>query len=155
MSRFLLVLLMAVLRLTCHVACRAFNTCPFDDVKVVILGQDPYHNVNQAMGAEVWKWSISRHTLCMCACCNHMPLFAGLSFSVPAGQPVPSSLKNIYKEIANDCGCTVPKHGSLIKVICAARHQVVAMRCRCYCHVHTFCREFAGEEDLSVNREPG
>ena len=31
-------------------ACRAFNTCPFDDVKVVILGQDPYHNVNQAMG---------------------------------------------------------------------------------------------------------
>ncbi|DBA65876.1 TPA: hypothetical protein ACH3X2_002904 [Trebouxia sp. C0005] len=67
---------------------RAFNTCPFDDVKVVILGQDPYHNVNQAMG---------------------------LSFSVPAGQPVPSSLKNMYKEIATDCGCTVPKHGSLVK----------------------------------------
>ncbi|KAL3157098.1 hypothetical protein ABBQ38_001344 [Trebouxia sp. C0009 RCD-2024] len=67
---------------------RAFNTCPFDDVKVVILGQDPYHNTNQAMG---------------------------LSFSVPAGEPIPSSLKNIYKEIAVDCGCTVPKHGSLVK----------------------------------------
>ncbi|DBA96707.1 TPA: uracil DNA glycosylase [Trebouxia sp. C0004] len=67
---------------------RVFNTCPFDDVKVVILGQDPYHNVNQAMG---------------------------LSFSVPAGQPVPSSLKNMYKEIATDCGCTVPKHGNLVK----------------------------------------
>lgn len=72
---------------------RAFNSCSFDDVKVVVLGQDPYHNVNQAMG---------------------------LSFSVPPGQPVPSSLKNMYRELANDCGCTVPKHGNLIKVHSAA-----------------------------------
>ena len=72
---------------------RAFNSCSFDDVKVVVLGQDPYHNVNQAMG---------------------------LSFSVPPGQPVPSSLKNMYRELANDCGCTVPKHGNLIKVHNAA-----------------------------------
>lgn len=71
------------------VICRAFNSCSFDDVKVVVLGQDPYHNVNQAMG---------------------------LSFSVPPGQPVPSSLKNMYKELASDCNCTAPKHGNLIKV---------------------------------------
>ena len=50
----------------------AFNTTPWDKVKVVILGQDPYHRVGQAMG---------------------------LSFSVPKGVRIPPSLKNIYKEI--------------------------------------------------------
>ncbi|KAK9808486.1 hypothetical protein WJX73_000220 [Symbiochloris irregularis] len=65
---------------------RAMNTCPLDNVKVVILGQDPYHNVGQAMG---------------------------LSFSVPRGQPVPSSLKNIYTELRTDCQCTPPTHGDL------------------------------------------
>ena len=40
----------------------------------------------------------------------------GLSFSVPPGKAVPSSLQNIYKEIRDDCGCTVPKHGDLEKV---------------------------------------
>lgn len=56
---------------------RAFELCPFDDVKVVILGQDPYHNYGQAMG---------------------------LSFSVPDGVPAPPSLKNIFKEIESDLG---------------------------------------------------
>ena len=56
---------------------RAFELCPLDRVKVVILGQDPYHGPNQAMG---------------------------LSFSVPEGVPAPPSLKNIFKEISTDCG---------------------------------------------------
>ncbi len=56
---------------------RAFELTPVDKVKVVILGQDPYHNPDQAMG---------------------------LSFSVPAGVPAPPSLKNIFKEIESDLG---------------------------------------------------
>lgn len=64
----------------------AFEQTPFSQVKVVILGQDPYHNPNEAMG---------------------------LSFSVPQGVRVPPSLQNIYKEIAVDMGCTIPKHGDL------------------------------------------
>ncbi|KAK9868074.1 hypothetical protein WJX84_007021 [Apatococcus fuscideae] len=65
---------------------RAMNSCPLSDVRVVIIGQDPYHNDGQAMG---------------------------LSFSVPPGQPIPSSLKNIFKELKDDCGCSLPNHGSL------------------------------------------
>ena len=56
---------------------RAFNETPFNKVKVVILGQDPYHNPHQA------------HGLC---------------FSVPKGVPAPPSLQNIFKEIENDTG---------------------------------------------------
>ncbi len=56
---------------------RAFDACPFDKVKVVIIGQDPYHEPNQA------------HGLC---------------FSVNEGIPVPPSLQNIYKEIESDLG---------------------------------------------------
>lgn len=56
---------------------KAFSLTPFSKVKVVILGQDPYHGDGQAMG---------------------------LSFSVPQGVPVPPSLKNIYKEIESDLG---------------------------------------------------
>jgi len=56
---------------------KAFNLCPVDKVKVVILGQDPYHNAGQAMG---------------------------LSFSVPQGIQAPPSLINIFKEIESDCG---------------------------------------------------
>ena len=64
----------------------AFNRTPFDAVKVVILGQDPYHNPGEAMG---------------------------LSFSVPKGVKIPPSLLNIYKEIKNSLGITPPKHGDL------------------------------------------
>ena len=67
---------------------RAFNTCPMERVKVVILGQDPYHDDGQAMG---------------------------LSFSVPKGWKVPSSLINIYKELGTDLGCKKPTHGDLDK----------------------------------------
>lgn len=56
------------------------------DVRVVILGQDPYHGPGQAMG---------------------------LSFSVPEGQKLPPSLRNIYKEMAADLGCTAPISGDL------------------------------------------
>jgi uracil-DNA glycosylase len=66
----------------------AFNTTPFDDVKVVILGQDPYHNPGQAHG---------------------------LSFSVPKGVPLPPSLVNIFKEIHADLEIPIPSHGNLEK----------------------------------------
>ena len=64
----------------------AFNTTPFDKVKVVILGQDPYHGYGQA------------HGLC---------------FSVPYGVPAPPSLVNIFKELQDDLGVPVPNHGNL------------------------------------------
>ncbi|EPH09105.1 uracil-DNA glycosylase [Campylobacter ureolyticus ACS-301-V-Sch3b] len=64
----------------------AFNLTPFDKVKVVILGQDPYHGDNQAMG---------------------------LSFSVPKGVKIPPSLINIYKEIYDDLGIIEPNSGDL------------------------------------------
>ena len=64
----------------------AFNTTPFDKVKVVILGQDPYHNPGEAMG---------------------------LSFSVPRGVRTPPSLQNIYKELKEDLGVPIPNHGDL------------------------------------------
>ena len=65
----------------------AFNTTPFDKVKVVILGQDPYHGPGQAHG---------------------------LSFSVPAGVPPPPSLQNIFKEIHRDLGIDMPRTGCLV-----------------------------------------
>jgi uracil-DNA glycosylase len=66
----------------------AFNTTPFNEVKVVILGQDPYHNPGQAHG---------------------------LSFSVPDGVPPPPSLVNIYKELHADIGLPIPKTGNLTR----------------------------------------
>ena len=65
---------------------RAFNTTPFQDVRVVILGQDPYHGPGQA------------HGLC---------------FSVPAGVPAPPSLLNMFAEIKRDLGIDPPAHGDL------------------------------------------
>jgi len=64
----------------------AFDSTPFPQVKVVILGQDPYHNPGEAMG---------------------------LSFSVPRGVATPPSLKNIYKELNADVGAPIPAHGDL------------------------------------------
>ena len=64
----------------------AFDTCPFEAVRVVILGQDPYHGARQAHG---------------------------LSFSVPDGTKVPPSLKNIYKELHDDVGKDIPQVGNL------------------------------------------
>lgn len=66
----------------------AFNHTPFDKVKVVILGQDPYHGAGQAHG---------------------------LSFSVPEGIKPPPSLINIYKELNSDIGFQIPSHGNLTK----------------------------------------
>ncbi|MAZ67511.1 uracil-DNA glycosylase [bacterium] len=65
---------------------RAFNLCPFDDVKVVILGQDPYHGPGQANG---------------------------LCFAVNEGTALPPSLQNIFKEIESDLGHSVEKNGDL------------------------------------------
>ncbi len=65
----------------------AFDSCPFEDVKVVILGQDPYHGPGQA---------------------------EGLCFSVPDGISHPPSLVNIFKEIENDIGTPYPISGSLV-----------------------------------------
>lgn len=67
----------------------AFHMTPLSKVKVLILGQDPYHNVNQAHG---------------------------LSFSVlPSQTEIPPSLQNIYKELKDDCGCYIPDNGYLEK----------------------------------------
>ena len=66
----------------------AFNLCPFDKVKVVIIGQDPYHEPRQAQG---------------------------LSFSVADGVPFPPSLQNIFKEIQNDLGKPIPTSGDLTR----------------------------------------
>ncbi|MCR5587367.1 MAG: uracil-DNA glycosylase [Lachnospiraceae bacterium] len=67
----------------------AFHLTPLSKVKVVILGQDPYHNENQAHG---------------------------LSFSVPVSQKeIPPSLVNIYKELHDDLGCYIPNNGNLVK----------------------------------------
>ena len=66
----------------------AFNTTPFERVKVVILGQDPYHEPGQAMG---------------------------LSFSVPEGVALPPSLRNIYAEIQQELGTVPPASGDLTR----------------------------------------
>lgn len=66
----------------------AFNRCPFESVKVVIIGQDPYHEQGQAMG---------------------------LSFSVPDGIQMPPSLINIFKEIHDDLGKPMPSSGDLTR----------------------------------------
>ncbi|MCH5305835.1 MAG: uracil-DNA glycosylase [Rikenella sp.] len=65
---------------------RAFNSCPADRLKVVIIGQDPYHNAGQANG---------------------------LCFSVAAGTPFPPSLQNIFQEVCNDTGAPMPLSGEL------------------------------------------
>ncbi len=64
----------------------AFKLTPFNEVKVVILGQDPYHGPEQAHG---------------------------LSFSVQSGVKIPPSLRNMFKELALDIGCRVPENGTL------------------------------------------
>ena len=66
----------------------AFNLCPFDKVKVVIIGQDPYHEPRQAHG---------------------------LSFSVQDDVPFPPSLQNIFKEIHDDLGTPIPASGNLTR----------------------------------------
>jgi len=65
----------------------ALHFTSFTNTKVVIIGQDPYHGPGQAQG---------------------------LSFSVKPGITIPPSLKNIYKELHEDLGCTIPNHGSLV-----------------------------------------
>lgn len=66
----------------------ALHFTPYEKVKVVILGQDPYHGPNQAHG---------------------------LSFSVKPGVRLPPSLKNIFKELHEDTGCTIPENGYLVE----------------------------------------
>ena len=65
---------------------QAFHQTPFEKVKVVIIGQDPYHGKDQAQG---------------------------LSFSVPSGLRIPPSLKNIFKELQSDLGIKIPQNGDL------------------------------------------
>ncbi|MCR2102047.1 uracil-DNA glycosylase [Campylobacter upsaliensis] len=64
----------------------AFNLTPLNSLKIVLLGQDPYHKQNQAMG---------------------------LSFSVPKGVQIPPSLRNIFKELNTDLGVKIPQNGDL------------------------------------------
>ena len=65
---------------------RALTLTPFDEVRVIILGQDPYHSEGQAHG---------------------------LAFSVPHGVAVPPSLRNVFVELQRDLGCAPPAHGAL------------------------------------------
>jgi len=67
---------------------RAFELCPWSNLKVVLIGQDPYHDDGQA---------------------------EGLCFSVPPTQKIPSSLRNMYKEACDDVKITMPKHGNLVQ----------------------------------------
>ena len=69
-----------------HQIFHIFNACPFEKVKVVILGQDPYPNPGQ---------------------------YYGVCFSVPQGVPIPGSLANIFKEIHQDLGKPIPTSGPL------------------------------------------
>lgn len=69
---------------------RALDSCPFEKVKVIILGQDPYHG-------DV----------------SGKPQAQGLSFSVPSDFPLPPSLQNIFKELSADIGCEIRKSGDL------------------------------------------
>jgi uracil-DNA glycosylase len=71
-----------------HDIFNALHYTDYNDVKVVILGQDPYHGPNQAQG---------------------------LSFSVNPGIKQPPSLQNIFKELHSDIGCQIPNHGSLVQ----------------------------------------
>lgn len=71
-----------------HDIFNALHYTPLKDIKVLLLGQDPYHDENQAHG---------------------------LSFSVIPGQKIPPSLQNIYKELHDDIGCEIPNHGYLKK----------------------------------------
>lgn len=66
---------------------QALHKTDYDDVSVVILGQDPYHGFHQANG---------------------------LSFSVSKGEKIPPSLRNMYKELQNDIGIDIPSHGNLV-----------------------------------------
>ena len=72
----------------CDDVFNAFKLTPLSNVKVVILGQDPYHEEGQAHG---------------------------LSFSTPEGRPIPRSLKNIFKEISEEYSCPIPESGCLEK----------------------------------------
>lgn len=65
---------------------KAYDLCPYHKLKVVILGQDPYHNTGQAQG---------------------------LSFSVKKGMALPPSLQNIFKELSDDLACPIPRNGDL------------------------------------------
>lgn len=69
-----------------HLLFNAFEQCSFEELKVVIIGQDPYHGVGQANG---------------------------LAFSVNEGQKIPPSLRNIFKELNQDVGFQIPSHGDL------------------------------------------
>ncbi len=85
----------------------AFDACPADKVKVVILGQDPYHGPGQANG---------------------------LSFSVNDGVPLPRSLENIYKELRNDLGVEPPASGNLMRW---ARQGVLMLNATLTVRAHT------------------
>ena len=118
--------------------CRAMNSTRFDKVKVVILGQGGMPHASQhslppcnltctAVAGLLFRYGHCTTSKSLRQVLKAVNLLAadpyhntgqamGLSFSVPQGTPVPSSLQNIYKELNTDLGCTRPKHGCLLKV---------------------------------------
>lgn len=108
----------------------AFHLTPFHQVKVVILGQDPYHNYGQA------------HGLC---------------FSVKKGVEIPPSLVNIYQELHDDLGCKIPDHGCLTKW---ARQGVLMLNTvltvrahQAHSHKDIGWEEFTDAAILALNKE--
>ena len=117
-----------------------FSLCPFDKVKVVIIGQDPYHSISQIDG-------------------KNIPTAHGLCFSVVKGAKIPPSLRNIYKELKLELheNFTAPSHGNLEKwaeqgilllntTLTVEAHQPMS-------HAEKGWEEFTGEVIETISRE--
>ena len=130
-----------------HEIFNAFNLCPFDKVKVVIIGQDPYHEPGQA---------------------------EGLCFSVKEGVMPPPSLVNIFKEIQGDLGRPIPANGSLRRwaeqgvlhkipavngyILCSHVQHECNSHCHSDAHSHNssfilVCTQCGTVDEQSLNRE--
>ena len=109
----------------------ALKLTPFENVKVVILGQDPYHGPNQA------------HGLC---------------FSVQPGIATPPSLKNIYKELHEDIGFTIPNHGYLIdwtkQGVLLLNTSLTVEQGKATSHAHIGWQRFTDRVIESLNEHP-
>lgn len=108
----------------------ALNLTSYDDVKVVVLGQDPYHGVNQAHG---------------------------LSFSVKQGNKLPPSLKNIFKELMDDLDLNHPQHGELTswaqQGILLLNDVLTVESGKAHSHANKGWEQFTDEIILSLNKK--
>jgi uracil DNA glycosylase len=164
LSRFHWSIGLLVLMVGMACSCRAMNSTQFDKVKVVILGQGasscagclPSDNnalqraQTHSLGRMCWRshdpMPMLRASMRLAADPYHNTGQAmGLSFSVPQGIPVPSSLQNIYRELNTDLGCVRPKHGCLLKVYCAGALVESARKGGGSCRLRTIGTDLHGE----------